>query len=242
VGETVEPLRVRKAECSLCKGPRNCEVKGEFTQTGDEEAYQWRTTWYVLQCRGCEHVFVQTVSTNSEDVDQSYDEKGDTVTEYNETIRYWPALSKRPLPEWMSEFGIDAEEVERLDEALIELYGALNNDLNILAAIGVRTCFDIASELLGIDPQQSFKYKLEELVKSGHIGVLDKSRLETLVDAGSASVHRGWRPKAEDLATMMDALEHFIHDAFVAPCRKKRLDAKIVRMKDAVPARKVNRT
>jgi hypothetical protein len=220
---------------------RNCDIRGHYEQAGEEEeaVYWWKTSWYLLQCRGCEHVFVQTISIDSEDIEQSYDSDGETQTEHTESVKYWPALSKRSRPEWMSEFGIDAENVGALDAALIELYQALNNDINMLAAIGIRTCFDIASEILGIDPDQSFKSKLDELVKTGHIGVVDQSRLETLIDAGSASAHRGWRPKSDDLSTMMEILEHFIHDAFVAPYRKKGLDAKVVRMKDKVPQRKI---
>jgi hypothetical protein len=44
-------------------------------------------------------VFVQTVSTNSEDYDNYYEEDGSTGTTYNETIKYWPPLSTWRKPE-----------------------------------------------------------------------------------------------------------------------------------------------
>jgi hypothetical protein len=75
-------------------------------------------------------------------------------------------------------------------------------------------------------------------VSRGHIGKVDQSRLEILVDAGSASAHRGWRPPAKDLSVLMDVLEHFVHEAFVVPSRKKRLDADLAKMKAKVPPRK----
>jgi hypothetical protein len=106
----------------------------------------------------------------------------------------------------------------------------------MLAAIALRTSVDIAAELLGIDPEQSFKSKLNELVTGGHIGKVDQSRLDILVEAGNASAHRGWRPKAEDLNVMMDVLEHFVHDTFVAPEQKRQLDAKIEKL-EKVPTR-----
>jgi hypothetical protein len=37
---------------------------------------------------------------------------------------------------------------------------------------------------------------------------------------------------------MMQILEHFVHDAFVAPARKRKLDAKVSAMKAKVPLRK----
>ena len=129
----------RKAECSQCGGLRNCDIVGQHDERVGDDDFQWHTAWYLLQCRGCHHVFVQTVSTNSEDYENDYGPDGETLTEYNETVKYWPALSKRKRPEWMSEAGIDADNVAALDEALAELYGALNNDLNMLAAIGIRT-------------------------------------------------------------------------------------------------------
>ncbi|MGH9915345.1 MAG: DUF4145 domain-containing protein [Pyrinomonadaceae bacterium] len=120
---------------------------------------------------------------------------------------------------------------------MTELYGALEGDLLTLAAIGVRTCFDVAAGLLKIDPSITFAQKLDKLVEAGHIGMLDRSRLATLVDAGSASAHRGWRPSSADVETMTDALEHFIHSAFVAPEEQNLLNAKLAKVKNNVPMR-----
>jgi hypothetical protein len=132
---------------------------------------------------------------------------------------------------------LSGPDVRDLNASLKELYGSLDNSLNMLAAIGIRTAFDIATELLKIDQEQTFARKLDDLVINGHIGAVDRSRLETLIDAGSASAHRGWRPNFGDLDTMMDVLEHFIEHAFVTPERKKELDAKVTEMKGQVPPR-----
>jgi hypothetical protein len=65
-------------------------------------------------------------------------------------------MSPVKKPEWMSEAGKDTVDSD-LDASLVELYGALDNDLNMLAAIGIRTSFDIAAGLLGIDQEMPFK-------------------------------------------------------------------------------------
>ncbi len=228
---------VRKANCSSCRGQRNCDILGEFDQRGSYDFIDWSTDWYLLRCRGCEHIFVQTVSTNSEDYSGYFDEDGEMATHYNETIDYWPALSKRETPEWIGLISVQGADESVLLAALNELYTALNNDLFMLSGIGIRTAFDAASELLGIDPEKSFNEKLKALVAAGHIGKLDSERLEALVDAGSASAHRGWKPTSEDLDTMMELLEHFLHEAFVAPEKKRRLDAKAAEVKGKVPKR-----
>jgi hypothetical protein len=64
---------IRKAECPRCGGPRNCEIRGRYEDRYDDDDSEFwgRTTWYILECRGCEHVFVQTASIHSEDIDDS---------------------------------------------------------------------------------------------------------------------------------------------------------------------------
>uniref|UniRef100_UPI0035CC8624 DUF4145 domain-containing protein n=1 Tax=uncultured Sphingomonas sp. TaxID=158754 RepID=UPI0035CC8624 len=198
---------------------------------------QFTMYWRILKCRGCDHVFVQTVYTDSESYNHYHDEYGDEQIDYDETINYWPALLKRAKPFWLNHISGKRGERVALKDALTALYGALDSDLRALAAIGIRTCFDVAAELLDIDTNLTFARKLDELVQAGHIAALDRSRLEALVDAGSASAHRGWRPSAEDVETMTDALEHFIHSAFVAPEEKKALDAKVAALKGNVPKR-----
>ncbi len=224
----------KKAECSQCGGVRNCDILGHHNEKGGNADFQWWKDWYLLRCRGCEYIFVEAVSSNSEDYDQEYNSNGEIVYVLDTVSEYWPGRSKRKWPEWMTDGMIETD----LRAALLELYKALDNDLNMLAAIGIRTSFDIAAELLGVDPNKSFDRKLQDLVSSNHIGEFDHSRLETLVNAGNASVHRGWRPDTTDLNTMMDVLEHFIQRTFVEPKRQEQLDAKITKVKATVPIRK----
>ncbi|WP_395449049.1 DUF4145 domain-containing protein [Aminobacter sp. UC22_36] len=230
-----------KAHCSNCRGDRNCDVLGYHSVRGEDGGgyYQWHTEWYLLVCRGCEHVFAQTVSTNSEDYHQYYNEAGEAETEHKETINSWPAKSKRERPEWLSSGGItiDTKGIDDLDAALLELYGALDHDLDRLAAIGIRTCFDIAAEVLGIDANRPFQKKLGEMVDKKLIKDSEREHLDVLVDAGSASAHRGWKPSTEDLNVLMDTLEGFIYDSFVVPSRKKAAAEKIAKVKRKVPPR-----
>jgi hypothetical protein len=222
------------AECAKCGGQRRCWVHGYFREAYSNEDYSWRHDWRIMQCCGCEYTFIQTIYSN--DWDTTRDRDGDEVPV--RSVKYWPALAKRKRPGWIGEFGLEVPDAAKLDDALLEMYGALENDLPILAAIGIRTSFDVASELLGVEPTKTFQQKLTELVEKHHIGNSERSRLEILVNAGNASAHRGWKPSVQNLNIMVDILEHFIHDAFVAPHRKKELDEKVEKMKVGVPAKK----
>ena len=92
----------------------------------------------------------------------------------------------------------------------------------------MRTSFDRASELLGIDPANTFAEKLNELTKSGRIGTTERDNLDALTDAGSAAAHRGWRPTLRQLDTMMSILEAFLYRTFV-------LEEEVKRLKPAIP-------
>src|SRR5258707_3203307 len=137
---------------------------------------------------------------------------------------YWPAPVERKPPKWIESIEFADQTLGRL---LTEMYAALNNDLRVLAAIGARTAFDRSSELLGVDASLQFRQKLEDLVKLGKVGTDEQETLRVLVDAGSAAAHRGWRPKAAELNTMMDVIEAFLYRSFIVGDGIKKLKASV---------------
>lgn len=231
-----------RAYCSSCEGERNCEIKGYYPERGSDadEHYHWSVDWFLLVCCGCDHAFAQTISSDSESYHHYYDRDGQEAIEAIESVNTWPARSKREVPEWFKHGTIDTDlpDTGPLDASLKELYGALNNELRVLASIGIRTSFDITAGLLGIDPEKRFHQKLDDLVAQGHITAADKEHVEVLVDAGSASAHRGWRPKLDDLGVLMKALENFIYSSIVLPARKRTHDEELAKVKKRVPPKK----
>lgn len=75
--EIMTESEIKKAHCANCKGSRNCDIRGEFDDGYSDEVVTGNTKWLILQCRGCETVFVQTVSTNSEDYDYAERQYGE---------------------------------------------------------------------------------------------------------------------------------------------------------------------
>lgn len=231
-----KPPKPLKAHCSRCGGDRNCTLHGQYIERGGDENYDWSAAWRILQCMGCEYIFFQRASTDSESYFPVESFNGEYHYEYEYTFDYWPSLSKRKRPEWLDYQKRQSVIDEKLKDALDELYTALDNGLNILSAIAIRMAFDVASDLLGIK-DGTFNNKLAELVKKGHIGEVDRGRIAILIDAGSASAHRGWKPKIDELDLMMDILEHFVHHAFVAPAERRISDEKAAKMRALVPER-----
>ena len=98
---------------------------------------------------------------------------------------------------------------------LRDVYGVLNADHRTLAAVGARTVLDRAMTLLGAPEGDSFAGKLKHLVQQHVISQHDKHVLDALTDAGNASAHRDWRPTPEQLVTIMEGVENFLHRMFV---------------------------
>lgn len=188
-------------------------------------------TGMILECCGCERVYFRRDCWFSEwDTIGDDPISGEPVLERVIETAYWPAPVRRQRPTWLEK--IEASERD-LGMLLDEMYMALDNDLRVLAAIAARTVFDRASQLLGVDPAIGFKEKLDRLSANGRISVHEEQVLQVLVDAGSAAAHRGWRPRFDELNTMVDVVESFLHHSFVVGDGIKKLKA-------SVPARPTN--
>jgi hypothetical protein len=216
-----------KGFCPTCRREQNTEIIAHHKlreYAPDDDGIFVQNDHFILKCGGCDTVFHRHDSAFSEDYDsRTGGLKVDT--------EYWPAQSKRDRPDWLN---VDFMSVDQLLYKLTSsIYTALDHDLTVLAAIGTRTTFDRASELLGIDTGKPFAKKLDDLVSAGQIGTTERDNLAILVDAGSAAAHRAWEPSAKELDTMMAILEHFLYRAFVidAEARKLKVPARPARKK-----------
>lgn len=226
----VEAPKIIKGDCPDCEGERNAEVKRELEETwsDDDNGIAGGVVYRILQCRGCDSIYVQKESWFSEDLDYRHDPRtGEIEVFVPSKFEYWPSLRKTKRPAWRLKLPFIDKQLYSLLE---EVYSACDADLRVLAAVGVRTTFDRASELLGVNPAKSFQEKLNELADSGNIGTAEKGTLSTLTDAGSAAAHRGWRPNQEELDIMLEVMEAFLNRNFI-------LEGAVKQLKNAVPAK-----
>ncbi|WP_439925266.1 DUF4145 domain-containing protein [Nitrobacter sp. JJSN] len=217
-----------KGHCPQCGPDRWTIIKGEFTRNESQDDISVSTDHRILQCPACETVYHQTNMTCSEDYDLIENEfTGETEFILNEDIKHWPPPTKRQRPAWLDKLPTVDTDLYRL---LRDVYSALDADLDVLAAIGIRTTFDRGSELLSVDPAKTFKDKIDDLVIGGHIGANERDALSIMTEAGNASAHRGWKPTEAQLETMLQIIESFVHRSFI-------LKADITKLRNAVPAK-----
>ena len=232
---------IKKAHCPFCDGSRNCRVEGYFKKPGsDEEDELWfYNYYYLLVCQGCSNAFLQIEYHYSEELLDSIGVGDDYFEDYKPTIETWPSPPKRRIPERFAkhEVYIFNNYSELLSFMLGEVYGAYDNNFTILASMGIRTCFDIVSTSLGIDPNLTFTEKLEKLRDGGHITEKEKDNLTVLVEAGNASAHRGWFPNSEDIRVLLNILENFIENTIIKPLETKMLEETVATIKEKLPPR-----
>jgi hypothetical protein len=217
--------KILKTQCPTCQKTSNAEIVTDLKEALSNEDGDWTQSEYrILRCQGCETVFFQQEIVVSDDV--PFQTVGNGEPLIPSTITTWPTPSKRQRPTWFKNL---IEIDSTLHHLMYQIYSALDADLDILAATGARTAFDRASTLLKIDPSLAFGEKLDELVSAGHIGESDKSILETLIGAGSAAAHRGWKPTSAQLDTVMSILEAFLHNRLILSPKAKVLKRGIPR-------------
>lgn len=204
--------KFEKGQCPEC-GAERADVAAQHKEEFDYGDISGGTYYSVLECRGCGHHYFKSLSWNSEDINHERNpDTGEWEPAPHERVTFWPPAAKRRKPEWADEIGLEDRVLGSLFD---DVYIALSNNLGVLAAIGMRTVFDRASELLGIDPGKTFKQKLDDLKAGDHVTEREVAVLAALIDAGSAAAHRGWQPKPKQLDAMMTILEAFLHRAFL---------------------------
>lgn len=208
----------KKAHCPTCDGERTCEVRGAYYKAWDWEDRQHGHSvnggvdHSLLECRGCETVFYETSSWNSESIDQYYDAYGQEQWERSNEVQTYPKPDTKTKPSWFDAMQkVDAQ----LHNILRQMYVAYDNELHILTAIGLRTALDRATEILGIEPTDRFDMKLNQLRTDGWIGETERNVLGVVTDAGNAAAHRGWEPKKREVSQLISSLEVFLHRAFI---------------------------
>ena len=208
--QITEENKVVRAHCNCCRGERKAYLRATYTKEGSDNEVSWSNTYDVLECCGCENIYVRHQHWFSEWDSIGQDSHGNPRLESGIRTTYWPPPTTREKPHW-----VDKIEDGVLRRLVDELFSALNSGLVVLSAIGARTSLDRASFLLVEDPPGGFEGKLKEMKDQGYISDDEKKILEAVTDAGSASAHRGYAPKQDKLMTIIDILENFIERTFV---------------------------
>lgn len=209
---------VFKAHCPRCDGERLCDIHGEidipWEWTDGEHSVHGQNTHKLVQCRGCETVFYQLSTWDSEEWEGRYNSKGEEETFYPVKVTTHPTPEKKGgKPDWVwTLYKADMQLAAIMDE----MYGAHETDSLILASVGLRTALDHAIEILKIDPGHPLEAKVDKLLSEGIVGEAEAKTLHVVANAGNAAAHRGWSPEREEFQKLLTTLEQFIQLTIVS--------------------------
>jgi len=111
-----------------------------------------------------------------------------------------------------------------------EVYYGLQKEMRVLPSIGLRTVIDfVCTELAG--DIGGFVQKLNKLERDKHITPKNKELLESALEVGHASAHRGHFPELTDLHSVLDIVNHLLKEVYI-------LGPKSLRLKSVTPQRK----
>lgn len=145
---------------------------------------------------------------------------------YDERERvFFPPRVSRQKPAWLTQH----PELNDYIHLFEEVYTALHADSRRLAMMGARAVIDLAvARMLGGDPG-NFTAGMNELVAAKRLSDEERALIDAAFDAGSAAIHRGHQPEADDVNTAIDIVERVVH----AEVLKKKAKA----LADATPKR-----
>ncbi|MCF6258307.1 MAG: DUF4145 domain-containing protein [Gammaproteobacteria bacterium] len=209
-----------RAHCNTCGGERNHGVlhSEKTSWSDDEHPISGSDEYETLKCLGCDSIELRHTSYFSEDYD------GPTIT-------YFPPAMFRQQPTWFKNLFFEIPQEDDFVEPLLqEIYVALQNNQPRLAAMGVRSLIETIM-IAKTGDNGTFAKNISEFENLGYVSTLQRERMEAILEAGHAAIHRAFEPRQEDIITLLDITEHIIETVYL---HKGKVD----KLKKRVPAKK----
>ena len=208
--------------CNGCLKDTYHRIVLEHSISEGDEHVQSSTSYQIVECLGCRNITYRTVRLCSEWMDEDGD--------YYPECTYYPPLVSRKEPVWFKELPHDIQSV------LSELYIALHAKSHYLATFGARTVLDLLITKK-IGDVGTFQQKLAKLKSEKHISTEEANLIEVVIEAGNASVHRGFSPDGKSLKHVLDILETVLYKFYAEEGHRQKLAANAAALRKRIPPR-----
>lgn len=210
-------VETTKAHCNGCLGERKHEILHVYKAhwSDEETGINGYDQYELLKCLGCERITLRHISSSSED--------------YEPTIHYYPPSIFRSRPPWFNEL-LSLKDTRYIRNILQEIYVGLQNGTARLSTMGIRALLEFIM-IQKVGDNGSFSKNLSEFERKGYISQGQRDILNTVLEAGHATMHRSYSPSQGDLVTCMDIAESVIETIYVHPLKAKKLTEKIPKRK-----------
>ena len=196
--------KILRSPCNLCGRDTEHDVIHTEVRSKEIESTEMLDRTEVLSCRGCKEVSVRNVIFEV----SVQEEREEPLSQ----ITYTPPRLWHQQPKCLS----DLEQYDPdLKSLLDEVYSATHDKQMRLLSMGVRSVLDRMMSLALGSGAKGFKEKLSSMIKEGHLTKKQDDNMEIVIDAGSASTHRGFKPPRELLEEMVIVMEGLVRDHYI---------------------------
>lgn len=207
-------LGITQAHCNRCGHSTSHDIlaseRSESTHE-QEDGFVPYDLYEMLRCRGCETVTLRLTSRGSRD-------------ESPWVVYYPPAIARR-MPAWVR---VSLEDLDlllpddpppiaipfRIRALMREIYAAVQNGSRRLAAMGIRAALESVM-IDKVSDKGTFTKNMDAFDAAGYLSVRQRGHLDTILDAGHATIHRGWEPTDANVIALLDIAESIIEVAYL---------------------------
>jgi hypothetical protein len=198
------------------------ELKDEFGRV--YACPEGHDDWELIECLGCKSVSLELIEYFSEWADDPFSSPTRTT--------YYPErkLFSRQKPSW---FGILTGQLRHevsnfIIVAYTQIYELVESKKYLAALLTCRALLETIAVENGAENERTFFLKLEVLREKEFITPKQVTFLnESIYDAGSAAMHRGYNPNEKTVGLVLDAIEKLMHTIYIEPHSQLELQKEI---------------
>ncbi len=196
--------QVTQAHCNRCGHSTKHDILAIEEREDDDDGGYTCETYEMLNCRGCGSVKLRYTD------------------QYNEMVHvvYYPPAIARREPGWVRDdiisdlTGNEPRVPTHVCQLMREIYNALQSDSRRLVAMGIRAVLESVM-IDKVGDKKRFKANMDAFEAAGYLSVRQRGHLDTILEAGHATIHRGWEPTKADIVTLLDIAESLIQVAYL---------------------------
>lgn len=198
-----------KLHCNVCLDSRwhsilFSTIREHHEDLDDGNDYHEVTVYRIAECNGCGFLAMHTSWRNS---------GNDPIDEQ------WPPKISRRQPKWMFElFMSDDLDNPFKHEFVREIYSSLKIGNLRLTVLGVRALLEQIM-LEHVEDKGSFSRNLEQFEASGFISRIQREAILPVIEAGHASMHRGFKATEQQVGAILDVVENVIESIYITKSR-----------------------
>lgn len=197
--------------CEHCAQETKHVIAASFEENGDEEvgdynSVSWTTKSQVVQCLGCESVSFRRTTSHSEDYD--IDENGGMS--YAVHTQFYPHRAKiRELVDFIA-LPLGIQDIYQ------ETVQAIDSDLRILAAIGIRAIIETICSDLSVKGR-TLEIKIGKLQEMSLVTKDGAKLLNKLREVGNDAAHKVSRLTEEQLHVALKVVNNVLEGTYLIP-------------------------